>query len=38
MVGINNLIDNVFILIFVVSIQAKNPLYHYIVFIERKED
>lgn len=30
MVGINNLIDNVFILIFVVSIQAKNPLYHYI--------
>lgn len=33
MVGINNLIGNVFILIFVEPIQAKNPLYHYIVFI-----
>lgn len=34
MVGINNLIGNVFILIFVGPIQAKNPLYHYIEYIK----
>ena len=38
MVGINNLIDNVFILIFVVSIQAKNPLYHYIELQKEKRN